>query len=224
MDVYNVSSEYDGLISRQKKTLEEAKKRQGQRPRDRKSKEHTYTRFMMHLMSQGINVTNSTSMILSSFIPPSYLPCSTPMTELKPITVNYLQLETHHRGTYLLLRSITPPNRMTAIMAVMEDENGDVILLQLYQQEDERNRAAADIVKVGTILLVKEPYFKVMGDGEYGLRVDHLSDVIHLMSGDARIPKAWQPRRIKSELSAESLKTRGNISMGKKNYWDAITE
>lgn len=69
---------------------------------------------------------------------------------------------------------------MTAIMAVMEDENGDVILLQLYQQEDERNRAAADIIKVCTILLVKEPYFKVMGDGEYGLRVDHLSDVILL--------------------------------------------
>lgn len=224
MDVHNVSSQYGDLLIGQKKTLEEAKKRQGQRPRDRKSREHTYTKFMMHLMSQDITLSDSKSMISSSFIPPSYLPCSTSMSELNPITIKYLQLETHHRGTYLLLRSITPPNRMTAIMAVMEDEDGDVILLTLYQQEDERNRAAVDIVKVGTILLVKEPYFKVMGDGEYGLRVDHLSDVIHLTSGDARIPKAWQPRRIKSELSAESLKTRGNISMGKKKYWDAITE
>lgn len=222
MDVYNVSDQYDGLISRQKRTLEEAKKRQGQRPRDRKSREQTYTKFMMLLMPQGI--TENKAMLHSSFIPPPYLPCSTPMTELKAITIKNLQLETHHRGTYLLLRSITPPNRMTAIMAVMEDEDGDAILLQLYQQEDERNRAAADIVNVGTILLVKEPYFKVMGDGEYGLRVDHLSDVVHLTSGDSWIPKAWQPRRIKIGLSAESLKTRGNISMGKKKYWDAITE
>ena len=113
---------------------------------------------------------------------------------------------------------------MTAIMAVMEDENGDVILLQLYQQEDEGNRAAADIVNVGTILLVKEPYFKVMGDGEYGLRVDHLSDVIHLKRDDARIPKAWQPRSVEIERSADLLKIKGNLFMKESRYWDAITE
>lgn len=113
---------------------------------------------------------------------------------------------------------------MTAIMAVMEDENEDVILLQLYQQEDESDRSAADIISVGTVLLVKEPYFKVMGDGEYDIRVDHLSDVIHLKRDDVRIPKAWQPRLIEIQLSAESLKAQGNNSMGKKRYWDAIKE
>ena len=128
------------------------------------------------------------------------------MTELRHVAIKDLQLETHHRGTYLLLRSITPPRRMTAIMAVMEDKNSDVIMLQLYQQEDEGKRAAADIVNVGTILLVKEPYFKVMGDG------------------DARIPKAWQPRLIEIERSAESLKIKGNLSMMESRYWDAITE
>jgi hypothetical protein len=49
---------------------------------------------------------------------------------------------------------------MTAIMAIMEDENGDVIMLQLYQQEDEDTRAAAGIVDVGKLLLVKEPYLR----------------------------------------------------------------
>jgi hypothetical protein len=92
---------------------------------------------------------------------------------------------------------------MTAIMAIMEDENGDAIMLQLYQQEDEDTRAAADIVDVGTLLLVKEPYFKVMGDGEYGLRVDHLSDIVHLERDDGRIPDVWQPRLIEIERSAE---------------------
>ena len=146
------------------------------------------------------------------------------MAELKKVAIKDLQLETHHRGTFLLLRSITPPSRMTAIMAIMEDENGDVMMLQLYQQEDEGKRAAADIVNTGTILLVKEPYFKVMGDGEYGLRVDHLSDVVQIKEDDARIPKAWQPRIIPSANSAEALKAKGNLSMEKKRYWDAITE
>lgn len=113
---------------------------------------------------------------------------------------------------------------MIAIMAVMEDENRDIILLQLYQQEDESNRSATDIVNVGTVLLVKEPYFKVMGDGEYGIRVDHLSDVIHLKRDDSRIPRAWQPQLIEIGVSAESLKTKGNRLMGKKKYWDAVTE
>ena len=113
---------------------------------------------------------------------------------------------------------------MTAIMAIMEDENGDVMMLQLYQQEDEVKRPVVDVVNVGTILLVKEPYFKVQGDGEYGLRVDHLSDVVQIKNNDARIPKAWQQRKIPSAYSAESLKTKGNLSMEKKRYWDAITE
>lgn len=96
--------------------------------------------------------------------------------------------------------------------------------MQLYQQEAESDRSAADIINVGTVLLVKEPYFKVMGDCEYGIRVDHLSDVIHLKRDDARIPKAWQPRLIEIQLSAESLKAQGNRSMGKKRYWDAVKE
>ncbi|KAL8936569.1 MAG: hypothetical protein Q9211_004123 [Gyalolechia sp. 1 TL-2023] len=222
MEIYNVTDEYTDLLHRQKKTLREAQKRQGQRPRDRKSREHTYTKFMVALMSSGNREQNH--MLHSSFIPPAYLPCTTSMTELKHVAIKDLQLETHHRGTYLLLRAITPPSRMTAIMVVMEDENGDAIMLQLYQQEDEGKRAAADIVSVGTILLVKEPYFKVMGDGEYGLRVDHLSDVVHLKKDDARMPTAWQPRLIEIERSAESLKIKGNLSMAESRYWDAITE
>lgn len=222
MDQLNLSSELFDITSRQMKTLQEARKRQGQRPQDRLTREQTYTKFMKLFTSRGI--AHLEAVVSSSFISSSYLPCSTPMAELESVAIKNLQLETHHRGTYLLLRSITLPYRMRAIMAVMEDENEDAILLQLYQQEDESDRSAADIISVGTVLLIKEPYFKVMGDGEYGIRVDHLSDVIHLKGDDVRIPKAWQPRLIEIQLSAESLKTQGNRSMGKKRYWDAIKE
>lgn len=222
MDVRSVGAQYAEMMKLQEKTLLEAKKRKGERPCDRKSREHTYNKFMVHLLATGF--AEDRHQVHSSFVPPAYPPCTTPVDELRHIAINQLQLETHHRGTYLLLRSITPPNRMTAIMAVMEDENSDVMMVQLYQQEDEGNRAAVDIVNVGTILLIKEPYFKVMGDGEYGLRVDHLSDVIHIKEDDAGSPKAWQPRLVEIGNSVESLKAKGNLSMEKSRYWDAIAE
>lgn len=222
MDVRSVGAQYAEMMKLQEKTLLEAKKRKGERPCDRKSREHTYNKFMVHLLATGF--AEDRHQVHSSFVPPAYPPCTTPVDELRHIAINQLQLETHHRGTYLLLRSITPPNRMTAIMAVMEDENSDVMMVQLYQQEDEGNRAAVDIVNVGTILLIKEPYFKVMGDGEYGLRVDHLSDVIHIKEDDAGSPKAWQPRLVEIGNTVESLKAKGNLSMEKSRYWDAIAE
>lgn len=163
-------------------------------------------------------------MIHSSFIPPAYQPCTTSVAELRRVVIADLQLETHHRGTYLLLRSITPPKRMTGILALMEDEKDDVILLQLYQQEDEDTREATNIVNVDTILLLKEPYFKVMGDGDYGLRVDHLSDVIHIDKDDTKIPQRWQPRLIEVGETADTLKLRGNTAMGEARYQDAIKE
>lgn len=55
---------------------------------------------------------------------------------------------------------------MKAIMALIEDKSGEAIVLQLYQQEDEESCKVTDIVNVGTILIVKELDFKVMGDGD----------------------------------------------------------
>jgi hypothetical protein len=222
MDVHSDTDKYIQMIQNQKETLKKAKKRKGQRPRDWKPRQELYLRFMMALLSGTQRERGH--MLYSSFVPPAYLPCTTPFTELRCVGIRDLQLETHHRGTYIVLRAITPPNRMTGIVVLVEDDRNDVVLLQLYQQEEEDTRAAVDIVNVGTILLVKEPYFKVMASGDYGLRVDHLSDVIHVDKDDDTIPAAWRPRVHEVELSAESLKLKGNSAMGEGKYWQAIKE
>lgn len=98
-----------------------------------------------------------------------------------------LRLETHHRGNCLLLRSITPPNKMTAIMVIVEDEMKDAVMLQLYQQVDKMHRPATSILNQNDVCLVKEPYFKVMADGNYGLRVDHVSDLVKIEPRDQRV-------------------------------------
>jgi len=101
---------------------------------------------------------------------------------------------------------------MTAIMGLFEDETGDVVLFLLHQQDDEGARKAVDIVDVGTVLLVKEPYFKCTSDGEYALRVDHLSDVVPLSEDSSMIPDAWRPRVTEMMRTAESLKLKGNAA------------
>ena len=221
MDAHDVKAEYWGMMKSQRQTLKEAKKRQGQRPHDRKPREYAYMRFMMS--REPMTRESTERLIHSSFTAPAYAPCTTTVDELKQINIQDLQLETHHRGAYLLLRCITPPSRMTAIMVLVEDENEDVAMLQIYQQEDEDVRPAADIANTGTVLLVKEPYYKVMGDGEYGLRIDHLSDVVQLKGNNARIPLEWQSRVIEVGQSVESLKQKGNFAMKAGRFWEAIT-
>jgi hypothetical protein len=224
MDIDDATERHMHLLETQKTTLAKAKLRKGQKPHDRKRKKELYDDFMLALMLRRVSPQMSGTMMHSSFVPPAYHPCIKSFADLKPIAIKNLQLETHHRGTYLLLRSLTPPYRMTAIMAVMEDGNLDAVKLQIYQQEDEEVCKAADIINIGTIMIVKEPYYKVMGDGEYGVRVDHLSDVVTLHETDERIPEAWKPRFIELDRSAESLKTQGNMAMGEGRYWDAIEE
>ena len=156
--------------------------------------------------------------IHSSFVQPAYYPCTKPFAELKSITISSLQLETYHRGTYLILRFLTPPYRMSAIMAVTEDEKGDAVKLQIYQQEDEEIRKVVNIINIGRIAVVKEPYYKAMGDGEYGIRIDHLSDIVLLHEADDRIPESWKPRIMAPDRSAESFKSPGNVTMGEGRY------
>lgn len=178
--------------------------------------------FMMARISMEQRKQNHA--LHSSFIPPAYLPCTTPVAQLTPILIRQLTLETHHRGKYLLLRAIVPPNRMTGIIVLAADQTEDVVVLQLYQQEDEDTRPASDVVDNGTVLLVKEPYFKVMASGDYGLRVDHLSDIVHVQKGDSVLPKKWIVPHSGAEETAETFKSKGDSAIGAGKYWAAIRE
>lgn len=173
------------------------------------------------MMRQARSDTNNHNM-RTTFIPPAYTPCVTPLSELKKVMIRDLRLETHHSGTYLLLRSVTPPDRMTAVMAIVEDEKKDVLMLQLYYQAEENERSAEEILPEGAVLIVKEPYLKVMADGDYGIRVDHLSDV----NFDVResIPNQWQLKAKKERVPASTSKMRGNDCFNKSKYFEAIEQ
>lgn len=224
MNTHDVSTipEFLQLLLKQKQSLRDAQSRKGQHLKERKSRDEIIMQFRFQLLMNERRADSSTYNMRSSFIPPAYIPCFIPFSDLTKVMIKDLLLETHHRGTYLLLRSVTPPDRMTAVMAIVEDENKDVLMLQLYYQQAENERAAEDILKEGTVLIVKEPYLKLMSDGDYGIRIDHLSDVAHLSMYDERVPNCWKLKFAEHNVSASAWKAKGNDYFNESRYYAAI--
>lgn len=133
-----------------------------------------------------------------SFAPPIYPPSLAPLEVLKKVMFKDLLLETHHKGSYILVRSITQAEKMTAAMTIVEDEQEDAIPLQLL---NEKLRCHDGSVDKGQILLVKEPYLTLTSVGEYGVRVDHVSDILFIPLFDKMVPSAWRQRLPEDEPS-----------------------
>lgn len=151
--------------------------------------------------------------IHQSWVAAPYPPFVAPLRRLKKLCLKDLHLETHYRGFYVLLRVATPPVTITTMMAIIKDEKDDGVVFQLYQQEDEDHRPGEEVVQIQRVCILKEPYFKVISDGGYGLRVNHLSDVIWLSPDDERIPRDWRARISGFEKTAETLKEKGNLAL-----------
>jgi hypothetical protein len=222
MDMHDISDtpQYVQSLRDRQRKLRDAQALKGQRPA-RPARTQVIGQFQMRLILSRANTADrekETSFIRSSLVPPPYPPCAVPFSNLKKTMIDDLLLETHHRGTYLLVRSVTPQDRMTAVMAIVEDEKGDVLMVQLYHQED----GAEDILVEGTVLILKEPFLEAMSDGNYGLRVDHLSDVVFLSADDQRVPSSWRGGSAEQSGAALAWKTKGNNNFGKSAYRSAI--
>ena len=216
MEIDDVShvGQWTQLLAKQKVTLQAASKRKGERPKDRKSRGQLVQEFMLRSVCTSMALGKKDRyMIHQSWVAAPYPPSVAPLSTLKKLYIKDLHLETHHRGSYSLLRVATPTVTMTAVMTIMEDEKDDGVMFQLYQQEDEDHRPGEETVQIQHVCIVKEPYFKVMNDGGYGLRVDHLSDVIWLSRDDERIPRGWRAPISELEKIAEVLKEEGNLAL-----------
>jgi hypothetical protein len=225
MDTDDVSDvgQYIQFLDAQKAILKAAMAREGQVPTDRKPRGELIDKhqmMIMHTMMQQLRQTGT--QVHSSFLPPPYPPSTASIDELTPIYIEDLRLGIHHRGNYLLVRSVTAPNIMTAIMAVVEDEKRDALVVQLYQQPDENVRPATSIITNGDFFVIKEPFFKIMGDGEYGLRIDHVGDLVRIDARHKLWPKQWTPLLFSLERTADDWKQEGNVAIGRKKYWEAI--
>ena len=221
MDVEDVSnvSEYISHLNRQKEILRTATRRKGELPRDRKPRAQIIMQFGMESLWYP---SRRNHVLRHFFVVPPYLPCTASLEDLKSLLVKDLRLETHHRGFYILLRTITPPCRAIGITVVTEDESDEAVTLQLYQQEGECDQQAKYIIPEGSVCILKEPYFRIQSDEQYGLQVDHVNDLMMLSKEDERIPLEWRPRLIELDKSANDWKMEGNDALKAGNFSMAV--
>jgi hypothetical protein len=157
-------------------------------------------------------------------VPPPYQPCVLPYAALRKVGLRELRLETNHRGNYLLVRTLTSPWKAAGIGTIIEDESGDAMQLQLYHQLRPHAPQETEemLIPAGCVFVVKEPYFKVTGDGGYGVRVDHVSDIVWLAMDDERIPSAWRATVPPRARESDFWKREGNVSFKAGNYREAV--
>lgn len=136
--------------------------------------------------------------------------------------ISEMRLETHHRGYRTLLRVQTPPNRMTAVMAIVGDEQGTAVLLQLYYQPEESVVPAKEILRPDSVCILKEPFFKCATDDSYSLRVDHLSDIIWLEDTDERVPPKWRKPVLPLNNNSKSIRMQGNDAVQNQSWAEAL--
>lgn len=110
---------------------------------------------------------------------------------------------------------------MTALMAIVEDEEATAVLLQLYNQPEELKVSKEHILQVGNVCIVKDPFFKATTDGSYSLRVDHVSDIIWLADTDDRIPLKWRKEVLCRDESSQGIRIRGNAAVQKREWAEA---
>lgn len=186
------------LLIAQQQALRDAQSRKDQPPKESTSADKLIE----------IHMNGSTFIAGSKIIPcPPYAPSVRPLDSLKKTILNDLRPETHRRGSYVLLRAAGPGLAMSGVLAIVEDENGHIIYLNLYYPDT--SIPAHELLEKGQVLIVKEPYLKKSSDGSLCIRVDHLSDVIFLHVFDERVPEKWRQVSVADESVASTWRTRG---------------
>lgn len=212
------------ILQEHKEVLRKAEFRKGQQPNDLMPRAQLIGKHMMDIFQRRMQQVklDSRGMTTTNMIGERYLPSIAPLETLHKISIRDLKLETHHRGSFLLLRSITPAIRYQSVASIVEDENSVAVRLSLYQQEPETIRKADDILKQSAVIILKEPYFKIVGSGGYGIRVDHPSDIVWLEDNDSRVPSAWKPQIFTLFDTADEWKQEGNDLFNAGKYREAV--
>ena len=149
----------------------------------------------------------------------AYSPCTTPLADLQLTSLSQLRLETHHRGKLLIVRVIGHALRIQAVQNGIEDHEGNVDRLTFYNAD--LDLSPQQILPRRGIFAIKEPYYKLAGDGGPCVRIDHPSDLVPLDSRDAMVPQKFRPLLSSRNDTAADLKTSGNAAFKVKNYLSA---
>jgi hypothetical protein len=192
--------------------------RRGEHPEDRKSRQQ--------LISEAARdgASSTWGIMRYNAVPEPYHPCTVPFEQLAKVLLRDLALETHHSGRYLIVRTIAKPKHVDGVIMVVEDEEGDAAVLDVYNQlapRLPRTEEAKNMPPMG-VYVVKEPFYHISRRGDYVIRVDHPSDVVWLPDNDHRVPSVW--RDSVASKPAKDWRDEGTIAFKAGHYRDAIAK
>lgn len=135
MEVKHISdgSPYAGHFKQLFAAAERATSRKGESVTDHPPDQKMIAEFLWKLLMSSMRkvVIGGQQQLSTTQVPAPYPPYTHSVRDLKPAIISEMKLETHHRGVKTLLRVLTSPDRMNAAMAIVEDQEGTAVLLQL---------------------------------------------------------------------------------------------
>lgn len=216
MDHDAILNQLTGLYEKQMRLGKSAAERKGQKPRNRASRAELSDQFSLHNASPA--PSSAGSMIRQTVIGFAYPPCSVPLADLEPISINQLELETVHRGRVLVARTFGHPLRIQSIQNAIEDGQLSVERLAVYNVQ----LRPEQLLPKGQLVAVKEPYYKATADGGHVVRVDHPSDLLLLRPEDDIIPLQLRPKLLELVNSPAYWKAKGNAAFKAGDYRGAV--
>ncbi|SPN96590.1 uncharacterized protein DNG_00112 [Cephalotrichum gorgonifer] len=168
--------------------LKKAQSMSGKPPTKRPEREGLVNTHNGHVQRQ-LGKPRATNLVKKPILALAYPASYKPMNELEKMPLTDLLVETHHEGKILILRTITPPYQGAGTVVIVEDEFGNADKLGIYNQSD---RSILSIIPEGSVVAVKEPYFKYNGENDCMICVEHPSDIIYLRFDDPIIPVKFQ--------------------------------
>ena len=177
MDIQDESASemYAGILRHQLELLQSAKRRAGQLPQSKPTKEELIFNHDMISFQQAMS-SGGDYHIMQAFIGPAYPPSTTPLQELQTVfcylcplrhaltiflqmKLKDMRLETHHRGNVLIVKMLVEPTRITGIGTVVEDFDGNADRLQIFNQPLGQDPKV--LFPSGHFVAVKEPYYVI---------------------------------------------------------------
>lgn len=109
----------------------------------------------------------------------------TRIQDLRSVLEPDLGVDKEHPGTVLFCRTITTPCTFVGLATVAEDAGGTAFRLAVYNLVPDTSLTTADkALSKGSLLAIKEPYYRKSRDGGLTVRIDNPANLVRLQSSD----------------------------------------
>ncbi|KEP51013.1 SET domain protein [Rhizoctonia solani 123E] len=149
-----------------------------------------------------------------------------PLNSLSSVSISTMLLNNAHQGNYLVVRAISRAVRLVAIQVMVEDLEGNVVDLALYNCLETAGldrQGICELIPVGQTMLIREPWItRGRTGGHVTVRVDSPTDIIFLPPNHPELeqyPGAW---KLGSENNAQNYKDMGNSAFKNGRFESAI--